>query len=191
MLGEAISVVEITCALFSLVGVVCVCQPCFLFGMSLAQDDDNASSPYGPLGGNAAAIFTAMANVYMRKLASLHYVVVIFYFLLSSASLAGTWIVLFENGTFLLVDQPSVTSPVVLASAAARTGFLGQLCVTKGFQMEAIGIASVVRYLDVVFAFVWDAVWLDEPIHAASVAGAALIIACAAVIFVRKSCSHV
>ncbi|RHY28331.1 hypothetical protein DYB32_006048 [Aphanomyces invadans] len=152
LLGEAIGAIEFGCAIVSLAGVVCVCQPAFLFGAG----DLSASTmnPYAPWGGIVSAILIALTYVHLHKLAELHYVVVTHYFLLTSAAGAGLWVLFIED---------------------------------KGFQIEKIGISSVIRYLDVVFAFTWDAVWLHEPIHVWSVVGATMIIACAAVIFLRKS----
>ena len=64
--------------------------------------------------------------------------------------------------------------------------FAGQLLLTKGFQLERAGIASVMRYLDVVCIFVWDYLLLNEKINYWSVVGAAIICTCAAVIALRK-----
>ncbi|RHY77684.1 hypothetical protein DYB30_013895 [Aphanomyces astaci] len=186
LLGEAIASVDLGCAVVSLVGVVCVCQPAFLFG-SAAQAVTN---PYAPWGGIMSAVLIALTYVHLHKLAALHYVVVTHYFLLTSAAAAGLWVIVMEGGVrpeFHLL-RPDANPAVVWAAFVGGTvGFVGQLCLTKGFQIEKIGISSVIRYLDVVFAFLWDAVWLHEPIHGWSVVGAVLIIACAAVIFLRKS----
>jgi len=58
---------------------------------------------------------------------------------------------------------------------------------TKGFQLENVGIASVMRYLDIVFVFFWDILLLREAVNVWSIVGACIICACAAVIAIRKA----
>lgn len=69
-------------------------------------------------------------------------------------------------------------------------GFLGQLFLTRGFQLEKAGAASVMRYLDVVFVFIWDSALLHEHVSLWSVLGAAIICGCAVIIAVRKMQGH-
>lgn len=64
---------------------------------------------------------------------------------------------------------------------------VGQMLLTKGFQLETAGIASVMRYLDVVCVFIWDSLLLGEHINHWSVVGAVIICACAIIIALRKS----
>lgn len=65
--------------------------------------------------------------------------------------------------------------------------FVGQVFLTMGFQQSKAGIASVMRYLDVVFVLIWDIVLLDEHVSMYSVIGAAIIIASASFIVLPKS----
>lgn len=57
---------------------------------------------------------------------------------------------------------------------------------TRGFQLEKAGVAAVMRYLDVVFVFIWDSIILGEHINHWSIVGALIILTCAMVIAVRK-----
>lgn len=65
--------------------------------------------------------------------------------------------------------------------------FMGQLFLTKGLQLEKAGVASAMRYLDVVFVFIWDAVLIHERISHWSVLGAFIISLSAVVIALRKA----
>lgn len=65
--------------------------------------------------------------------------------------------------------------------------FTGQMLLTKGFQLEKAGIASVMRYLDIVCVFIWDDLLLGEVISYWSVVGAAIICTGAVVIALRKA----
>jgi drug/metabolite transporter (DMT)-like permease len=78
---------------------------------------------------------------------------------------------------------PSVWLAVL---GAGFFGFIGQLMLTRGFQLEKAGIAAVMRNLDVVFVFIWDLTLLGERISLWSVAGAAIICGCAILIARRR-----
>lgn len=65
--------------------------------------------------------------------------------------------------------------------------FVGQIFLTKGFQIEKAGIASVMRYFDVVFVVVMDIAILGERVNALSIVGAAIIMSGASLIVLRKA----
>jgi drug/metabolite transporter (DMT)-like permease len=65
--------------------------------------------------------------------------------------------------------------------------FVGQLTLTKGFQLENAGIAAVMRYLDVVCVFVWDSVFLGEDVNPWSIVGAVIVSGCALCCTLRKA----
>lgn len=65
-------------------------------------------------------------------------------------------------------------------------GFVGQLFLTRGFQLESAGTASVMRYLDVVFVFIWDITLLHEQVNEWSAVGALIICGSAIAIAIRK-----
>lgn len=55
-----------------------------------------------------------------------------------------------------------------------------------GFQLEKAGIASSLRYIDVVLAFIIDCAILGQPTDNDSILGGCIILAGAAVIAVRR-----
>lgn len=60
------------------------------------------------------------------------------------------------------------------------------LWLTLGFQLEKAGIASSLRYIDVVLAFIIDCAILGDSINTYSLFGGAVILSGAAVIAVRR-----
>lgn len=82
---------------------------------------------------------------------------------------------------------PATPQLWAVIAACGATTFLGQLFLTKGLQLEKAGVASAMRYLDVVFVFTWDALLLHERISRWSVLGAAIISLSAVVIALRKA----
>lgn len=93
--------------------------------------------------------------------------------------------------TYLVLLPQRFVVPVTLPLWCGVIGsgvftFLGQMFLTKGFQLEKAGVASVMRYLDVVCVFVWDAVFVHERINHWSIVGAAVICVCAVGIALQK-----
>ncbi|KDO33950.1 hypothetical protein SPRG_01228 [Saprolegnia parasitica CBS 223.65] len=164
ILHETIDPISFSCALCSFLGVVCVSRPSFLFGES--ADDGVHGSKFAVVGGLCAAASQALVYVVVRGLKGLHFMVVIQYFMLTCTMGSGLWMLLVEQRI-----NVALTADVWAAAVATGVfGFMGQLFMTKGFQLENVGIASVMRYLDIVF-----------------VLGAVIICSCAIVIALRKA----
>ncbi|CAK4683502.1 hypothetical protein LEN26_016460 [Aphanomyces euteiches] len=179
ILGELVGLVEMICAFVSILGVVLVARPSIFFPPPIIVH----GSSYAPLAALASAVFTALSFVHLRRLKSLHYIVVTHYFLLVGAAFSGLW-VLVQQGQFDL-DKSSNS----VAQTAIMTGFiafLADLALTKGLQFEGASVASVVRYLDIVLVFVWDTAILRERLSWWSVGGAVLITLAVVVLFVRR-----
>ncbi|RQM25662.1 hypothetical protein B5M09_006866 [Aphanomyces astaci] len=178
VLGEHIKPVDFALAIFCFSGVVFVARPVFLFGDEavdyMANKKVVQGSKFAVLGGLASAACQASAYVAIRHIKSLNFIVVIHYFMLACSVLSGLTLELPLNVWWLCVST-------------GVFGFLGQLCMTKGFQLENVGIASVMRYLDIVFVFVWDVTLLHEQISVWSFVGAAIILSCAIAIAIRKA----
>ncbi|ETV86462.1 hypothetical protein H257_01654 [Aphanomyces astaci] len=187
VLGEHIKPVDFALAIFCFSGVVFVARPVFLFGDEavdyMANKKVVQGSKFAVLGGLASAACQASAYVAIRHIKSLNFIVVIHYFMLACSVLSVAWIFAFEGG--LTLELP--LNVWWLCVSTGVFGFLGQLCMTKGFQLENVGIASVMRYLDIVFVFVWDVTLLHEQISVWSFVGAAIILSCAIAIAIRKA----
>ncbi|DBA00910.1 TPA: LOW QUALITY PROTEIN: hypothetical protein N0F65_006110, partial [Lagenidium giganteum] len=176
VLGERIDPASLGCALFSFVGVICVVRPTFLFGEDDLIAGSNASA-FAVACALLGAATQAVVYVSMRHLKQLHFMVVIHYFLTAATLLSAL---------SLAIVQREFVIPLSLGFWLAMLGtgflgFVGQLCLTRGFQLENAGPASVMRYLDIVFVFIWDTVLLRERINVWSVAGAIIITGCAGV----------
>lgn len=63
---------------------------------------------------------------------------------------------------------------------------LGMVWLTLGFQIEKAGVASSLRYIDVVLAFVIDCAILGDPVKSDSLIGGAIILTGAVTIAVRR-----
>ncbi|RLN26269.1 hypothetical protein BBJ28_00004539, partial [Nothophytophthora sp. Chile5] len=164
LLHEKVDPVSLLCAIVAFSALLFVVRPGFLFGYdpSTAVKDFSWVAVGSALLGALGQVFVFIS---VRQLKGVPALTIVHYFMLSSAILAFIWRAIVGCGVFT---------------------FLGQMFLTKGFQLEKAGIASVMRYLDVVFVFIWDWSILGEHINHWSIVGALVILTCAVVIAVRK-----
>jgi drug/metabolite transporter (DMT)-like permease len=181
-LGEHIDPPSFACALVSFVGLVCVVRPGFLFG----YDHETAEMDGSWLAIGSAflgAVGQAFVFITVRQLRAINMHVVVHYFMLFSFVSSAMWVAIVQQHFVV----PGTTMLWLALVGSGAFTFLGQLFLTKGFQIEKAGIASVMRYLDVVCVFIWDDVLLGEQINHWSVVGAAIICSCASIIALRKA----
>jgi drug/metabolite transporter (DMT)-like permease len=163
-LKERLRALDLLAALFSMIGVVLVAQPTFLFARGASLD------PLAVSIGVVGAIFSAIAYVVIRRLGSTeHHMVVVFYFPLvtgpaSIPLLAYEGVVLPEGIEWLLLLGIGVAAQ------------LGQIEITKGFKLETAGRASSVTYIQIVLAYTWGVLIFGEYPNAISILGAILVV---------------
>lgn len=162
-LGERLTKIDLLGVGLSLVGVVLIAQPSFIFGGASRLD------PFDVGVALAGAIFAAISYVIVRKLReSEHALVVVFYFPLIATpasiptalpdAIVPTW---WELGVLLAIGIVT---------------HIAQVAMTKGLHLEEAGRATAVSYLQVVFAFVWGMFFFNEYPTLLSVIGAVLIV---------------
>ncbi|OWZ18752.1 Drug/Metabolite Transporter [Phytophthora megakarya] len=182
LLHEHIDIPSFACAILSFGGLICVVRPGFIFGYDHATSHTDGS--WIAVGSALlGAIGQAFVFITVRKLKSIHFMVIVHYFMLFSMVGSLLYMLLVQR-VFVVPSTFGVWFAVVGSGVFT---FVGQLLLTKGFQLEKAGIASVMRYLDVVCVFIWDYLLLGEKINYWSVVGAAIICTCAAVIALRKA----
>ncbi|GAB9468464.1 Drug/metabolite transporter [Globisporangium polare] len=182
LLHEKIDLPSLLSAIVSFAGLICVVRPGFLFGYDHATADVDGS--WIAIGSALlGAIGQTFVFITVRKLRDVNVLVIVHYLMLFSIVMSLLWIAVFQR-EFVIPNTWSLWMSVV--GSGVFTG-IGQMLLTKGFQLEKAGIASVMRYLDVVCVFIWDAVLLGEHINHWSVVGAIIICSCAVVTAVRKS----
>ncbi|KAL4125625.1 hypothetical protein PRIC2_009207 [Phytophthora ramorum] len=179
ILGEAIERLDFISCLVSFVGVMFVTRPAFLFS---ADEETKEVPPLAIICALGGSVMQAASYIAMRQLRELNYVVINHYFLLFGLlyALVTMW---FFDASF---SVPNNAKLMVALFGSGVFAFVGQIFLTMGFQQSKAGIASVMRYLDVVFVLIWDIVLLGEHVSMYSVAGAAIIIASASFIVLPK-----
>jgi len=149
VLGEHIGMVELGLTLLSLLGVVIVARPSFLFGAS-------ALDPVAVSVGLLGSVLAGGAYVMVRRLRNEDAGVVVLYFAVVSIILSAG---------FVVADPvvPTGWTWLVLVGLGVSTHF-GQVFLTRGFQLERAARASSVGYLQIVFASIWGwAIFQESP----------------------------
>ncbi len=163
-LGERLTGAHLLATLGSIVGVILVAQPSFLFASAHALD------PIAVAVAVLGAVFSALAYVIIRRLGETeHHLVVVLY--------------------FPLVTGPASLPILGLEGLVLPRGFewlfllgigifaqLGQLQITRGFALETAGRASAVTYLQIVLAYIWGMLLFQEFPNTLSMIGATLVI---------------
>ncbi|KAG7391239.1 hypothetical protein PHYPSEUDO_005600 [Phytophthora pseudosyringae] len=180
VLGEAIDYVDLVGGITSFVGVLFVTRPAILFPSNVG----GTSAPFLALVcAMGSSLSQAVVYITMRKMKDLDNLLVIQYFLMFGACYS-TFMLWALGVTFELPMEPGFLFSIF---GCAFFSLVGQWFLTKGFQSVKAGIASVMRYFDVVFVMCLDAVVLGESVNLYSVLGAAIIISGASVIVMRQA----
>jgi drug/metabolite transporter (DMT)-like permease len=174
LLAEPIRRRDLVLSLVSLLGVVLVAQPAFLFGA-------NARLPLGTvlvaLGGSIAS---ALAYITVRKLRGLEDpLVIVFYFPIVAVP---------ATVPFLVTEAVWPTpSEWLLLLAVGVTTQIAQVYMTRGLHLESAGRATAMTYLQVAFAYAFGLVLFAEMPNGLSLTGALFVMASALVVARRDA----
>ncbi|KAG2996231.1 hypothetical protein PC118_g2602 [Phytophthora cactorum] len=179
-LGEKINQIDLLAGITSFLGVMFVTRPAFLFPANTATKEVPPLAVYCAIGGS---LTSAVVYILLRRLSKVDHLVTIHYF--------------FVFGTItsimtLLILGVKMTVPLEPTFLFALFGsgyfsFIGQVFMTKGFQLEQAGIASVMRYFDVVFVVAMDVLILGENVNILSLLGAGIIMVGVSMIVLRRA----
>lgn len=181
-LGEALTGILVLASLLSTTGVTLVVRPAILFRHTV--DPISAQAVLGAACALGGAVLAAAAYVIVRKVGTqVHFLVNV------------TWFGLVSSGASLVaafaLQQPVVPDAqqwAVLLGVGVMA-FLGQCCLNSGLQLAPAGPGTVMRNLDVVFAYVYQVTLLHDPANPLSVVGAALVVSSAVLLGVAKCAS--
>jgi drug/metabolite transporter (DMT)-like permease len=163
VLGERMRGREVASLGLSLVGVLLVARPTFLFGTASALD------PVAVAVGLSGAVCSASAYVVVRMLGGEHYLVVIFYFAVVSSIASAPAALL--HGVL-----PTPPEALLLLGVGATT-HMGQVFITKGLYLERTGRATATGLIQIVFAATWGVLVFATMPDPLAMVGAGLVIA--------------
>ena len=147
--------------MLSLVAVLVVARPGFLFGAERALDTTAV------LLGLVSALFAAVSYVTIRSIRHDPPLLVVFYF-------AAITVLLGAPIVALDFVRPTPLEVLIVLGVGVAT-HVGQLWITWAFRLERAGRASAVGYLQIVFAAGWGWLLFSEIPDALTWIGAAII----------------
>ena len=165
ILDEFIRAPEILCLVASLVGVMFIAHPSWLFGPAVAAPAAPLDIAIALLG----ALCSGAAYTLVRKMRGAeHPLVIVFYLPLLSVPISLP---------FALMEWqwPNAVEWALLLGVGMTTQ-LAQVSMTRGLQLERTARATTTGYLQVAFAVVWGALLLGEIPDVWTLAGAVTII---------------
>ncbi|KAG7158658.1 solute carrier family 35 member G1-like isoform X1 [Homarus americanus] len=178
-LGEPFGLFHGGVIMLTITGVVLIARPPVLFGsLSDAYTADNWWGAAAAIGGTVVA-----ANVYviLRVLKGLHFSVIMTNF--AVVALILTPVVSWLRGDLCV---PRCGSERYLILVIGAFSFSGQILLTKALQLEQAGPVSIARTADVVFAFIWQAIFFQELPDRLSLTGALLVVSSVFLTGLRK-----
>lgn len=178
LLKEAYTWLDGATALLSMVGVLLVAQPSFIFG-------GGAVEPvpwYAVLVCLFGAATSALAYVTIRSIGKSESSFVVVLFFAAVGSVVGPIAMAIAGQSFVVSLDPRDIASVL---AMGFLGFIGQLLLNTGIQISPAGPASVMRYADVIFAIIFQSTLLGEAPGGIKIVGCLLIMSCVVAVYLR------
>ncbi|SCU89152.1 LAME_0E02388g1_1 [Lachancea meyersii CBS 8951] len=169
ILHERYTKVEATGALVSLLGVILIVRPTFLFGSPGLQQGNDAVESNDPRDRLVATLVALLgvlgaSNVYIiiRYIGNrAHAIMSVSYFALIACIVALVGICVFPSIGFQI---PQTGRQWFLFSLIGFSGFFMQLLLTMGIQKERAGRGAFMSYSQVIYALIWDLlIWHHLP----------------------------
>ncbi|XP_029465738.1 solute carrier family 35 member G1-like [Rhinatrema bivittatum] len=182
-LKEFCTIWDIIFMICTITGVVLIARPPFLFGSHFeGMEGDYSNHLKGTIVAVTSAIAAASTLVLLRKMGkSVHYMLSVWYY--AVIGLTTCVIVLFVLGEWRL---PSCGLDRWLLMFIAVFGLGGQIFLIKALQIEKAGPVAVMRTMDVVFAFIFQFLFLSRSPTWWSMGGALCVVASTAGAVIRK-----
>ena len=178
LLKEAYSVLDGITAVTSMVGVVLVAQPVAIFGGVATSEID----PFAVVVCLFGAVTSALAYITVRQLGpSADPLVVTLYFSAVGSVVAPVLLLLFQHPIPLASWEDAGLFLVV-----GLFGWAGQVLLNKGIQNAPVGLATCMRYSDIIIAMVYQSTLLGSPPGWLKIGGAALIMSSIVAVIAKR-----
>ncbi|CAL8099512.1 unnamed protein product [Orchesella dallaii] len=176
-LGERCGLIPVFTAILALIGVAIISKPPALTG----AEDLSENSFIGVLSSFSSMILLTIHYVAIRYIRTLHHALVNLFFALWG--LIECLVVAYAIG---VLEVPKDMREVGLIILTAFLAFFAQTCVTLALKYEQAGPVALVRTSEVVFAFLWQALFLNVQPDMFSIIGAVLTLSGVVITSLRK-----
>lgn len=185
-LKESCGIFNVFTIILTLVGVVLITRPPFIFGDSspnLTNEHllNKHYDVWGPVAALSSTLFGANVYVLLRALKGLHFSVIMTNF--GGFALVYTFIVCWSIGALC---WPQCGIDRVFVIILGIFSFLGQILLTLSLQLEQAGPVAIARCADIVFAFIWQIIFFGERPSRYSLVGALLVVSSVVLTALRK-----
>lgn len=182
VLKEKLNLSHFAATVLSIIGICLIAKPSFLFSSNTPKDYPTWQALI-PL---SAAFFLSVAYVLQRKIGKDVSGISIAFYMVSCQMVAG---ILFHLVSRVeLVNPPCFTPRIVFVlDGLCLVGFF--VCLNKGLSMERVIVSSLMRNLDVIFAFLVQVVIFRSGTNLLSVVGAVLILSGTSLAAISKAFS--
>lgn len=182
-LKERCTIWDVIFTIFTLIGVVLIARPPFLFGGELSDIESNYSNHIkGTVAAFSSAIAAACTMVILRKMGkNVHYYLTVWYY--AVMGFIECIVVLF------IIDEWTIPSCGWDRWNLISIGVLGvggQIFLTKALQVEKASRVALLRTTNVVLAFVLQFLFLNRKPTWWSVGGALCVISSTTGVAIRK-----
>ena len=169
MLGEEITTLDILTTILSMVGVVFIAQPAFLFGSSV-----NTVPILSVVVVLFGAFASSMAYISIRQVGTKEdTLTLVVYFSLVGFLVSPICAAIFQS--FVSIYDPYI---LALEFFAGVMGYSGQLFLSRGVQLSPAGPATAMRYMDIVLGMIFQTFIVGTPPDGYKILGAVLIMSC-------------
>eukprot|EP01138_Halocafeteria_seosinensis_P005388 gb/GECG01005508.1/.p1 GENE.gb/GECG01005508.1/~~gb/GECG01005508.1/.p1 ORF type:complete len:595 (+),score=89.96 gb/GECG01005508.1/:1-1785(+) len=202
ILKERFSWLEASSTFLCLIGIVFISRPSFLFGdeaynpktdaystkssetstLQFAGLAFTASRTFAICMGLFGSISAAFAYLTIRRLGEENTHILVAWF-----GLVGFLVSTLLGATGQEWKWPTSAGQIFTLLSVGLLGFLGQILMSKGFQIEKAGPAATMRNLDIVLAFIFQTAILNQPPNHFSIVGAVLVTLCALAVAYSKA----
>lgn len=179
MLKESFTKLQMFTGAFTMLGVIILAKPAFLFGTEEAEIHELRFE--GTILALISAVFAAMTMVTLRKLKSTPVSVVIMWYSLAVVILGSVFLT--ATGSWVMPPDWPYWRMLLICGVC---GIFAQYLLTLALRYEKAGPISVVRTFTIVLSFIWEVALLDETIQLTSVIGACLVSSCVVLLALVK-----
>jgi drug/metabolite transporter (DMT)-like permease len=175
LLKEPCGAFQISTVVATLIGVVLIARPSFLF----AADVEDIFSEEDRIIGITLSVVTCLAMAYtyvsMRKLKQTPTNVVVATFSIFCIFVCSLTMNIWSFTTGEVIVTPHTSFDWMMIGVNGICGVLGQVTLVLALKLEEAGLVAVMRTFDIVVAFLFQAAFLSQPIHWTSILGAVIV----------------
>lgn len=187
ILREPCTLFQITTIIVTLIGVVMIARPAFMFpGDESDRHFHRDERVIGTILSFATSLSMAFTYVVMRRLQKTPITTVITYFSFFCLCSGGMTAVILNHVKGYQLYVPSGTRDLCLMLLNGLCGAVGQTFLVIALKIEQASLVSLARSFDIVMAFIYQIILLKQAVTIMSVSGALIVLSSCAACALKK-----